>query len=210
MPEETTTGTEQHEEEAEAPASGIVHEDIMQRLLEYQRQLREGVTDGAAQAPERPEAVVAEATTATKTEDVEVVDITAAEAELEAAAVGDGAAAVDDASRNVEIAEVEAREAVEVEPIASPEVAKPTEELFSTPAPSTPPRVWAETSKATPAAPAAEDLGARVAALEDALARVSSMVAELRASFQDMAIAADERLATIEETLAGVGSLSQN
>lgn len=70
MSEEIVAGQEHEEQGAE-----IVHEDIMQRLLDYQRHLREG--DSPSEA--------AGAMTATKTETDVIVDLTQAEAELEAA-----------------------------------------------------------------------------------------------------------------------------
>ena len=69
MSEEIVAGQEHEEQGAE-----IVHEDIMQRLLDYQRQLREGASPGEA----------AGGMTATKTETDVIVDLTQAEAELEA------------------------------------------------------------------------------------------------------------------------------
>ncbi|MGE5459117.1 MAG: hypothetical protein ACM3WR_00685 [Solirubrobacterales bacterium] len=69
MSEEIVVGQEHEEQGAE-----IVHEDIMQRLLNYQRHLREG--DSPSEA--------AGAVTATMTETDMVVDLTHAEAELEA------------------------------------------------------------------------------------------------------------------------------
>jgi hypothetical protein len=52
--------------------------------------------------------------------------------------------------------------------------------------------------------PAAEiaELTLRVAKLEQTLAHVAEMLSAMRRRFQDMTIAADERLATIEEMLA--------
>jgi hypothetical protein len=69
MSEEIVAGEDHEEQGAE-----MVHEDVMQRLLAYQRQLRDGATPGEA----------AGAMTATKTETDVVVDLTQAEAELEA------------------------------------------------------------------------------------------------------------------------------
>ena len=63
MPEEITSGSE-----SEEPKPQIVHDDIMTRLLAFQRQLREGAEPAA------------------KTEPDELVDLTSAEAEVEAAA----------------------------------------------------------------------------------------------------------------------------
>ena len=211
MPEETTTDAESAEQGAQAP--GIVHDDIMQRLLEYQRQLREGVAPH--EAAEAPGTALTEAPAATTTEIVEVVDITEAEPELEAVETKAEEAA-DEAPEIVEILDVV--EDLEIEVIRPPEVEEPAEELSSTPTSSTTARTRAKPAEpseptppeSVPAAPTAQDLHARVAELEDALARVSAMVAELRSSLQDMAIAANERLALVEETLAGIGSPNQN
>ena len=56
----------------------------------------------------------------------------------------------------------------------------------------------------SPADPIAEiaELTLRVAKLEQTLAHVAEMLSAMRRRFQDMTIAADERLATIEEMLA--------
>jgi hypothetical protein len=184
MPEDGTTGVQEQEQETQA--SGIVHEDIMQRLLEYQRQLREGGPPSeAAPTAEEPAPGPGEAATATTTEEVEVVDITQAEAELEEA-------------------EAHTEDAV----VTVADEARPVEELFSARTPPSAPDAWVERPAATPPAPPPQDLGARVAELEATLARVSAILGELRASFQDMAIAADERLASIEEALAGIGDAS--
>jgi len=92
MPEETTTETPP---ETEAPA--IAHDDIMQRLLKYQRHLRGGESppppadraEAEDAEQERPliDYAAAEALSATARETPQVVDLTEAEAGLEAAAV---------------------------------------------------------------------------------------------------------------------------
>lgn len=177
MPDEITSGTEP---EAESPS--VVHDDIMKRLLDYQRHLREGTSPAvAAEAAtaERPliDYAAAEAV-GTQTETVTVVDITAAEAEIEA-----DTAPIAETELETEISSLEAAEAAEPED-----------------APSAAEQIWSE------AAPAAVgDLAARVTELERTLARVATMIGELRGSFQDMAVASDERLAAIEDELAGIG-----
>src|SRR3990170_5499322 len=87
MPEETTT---EAPPETEAPA--IEHDDIMQRLLRYQRQLRgDEVLPPPAEVAEQERPLIdyaaAEAPSATEAETPLMVDLTDAEAELEAAAV---------------------------------------------------------------------------------------------------------------------------
>ncbi len=72
MSEEIVAGQEHDEHDAE-----IVHEDIMQRLLDYQRQLRTGASPGEALG----------AVSATKTETDVVVDLTQAEAEMDPVAL---------------------------------------------------------------------------------------------------------------------------
>lgn len=175
MPDEITSGTEP---EAESPS--VVHDDIMKRLLDYQRHLREGTSPAvAAEAAtdERPliDYAAAEAI-GTQTETVTVVDITAAEAEIEA-----DTALIAETELEREISSLEAAEAAGAAPSAAEQI-------------------WSE------AAPAAVgDLAARVTELERTLARVATMIGELRGSFQDMAVASDERLAAIEDELAGIG-----
>ena len=186
MPDEPITDDEQ-----EARASDIVHDDIMQRLLEYQRQLREGMSPGEAaevHTAERPmiDYAAAEALTATKTGTIQVVDITEAEAELDVSAPAPALAEPEaEEVRTIE-AEAEAETIAEAEPVVEPVAVAATQ-----PVPST-------------------DLIGRVAELEDTLARVSTLVGELRERFQDMAIASDERLAAIEDTLSGIGSAGRN
>ncbi|OFW79002.1 MAG: hypothetical protein A2Z48_10195 [Actinobacteria bacterium RBG_19FT_COMBO_70_19] len=87
MPEETTT---EAPPETEAPA--IEHDDIMQRLLRYQRQLRgDEVLPPPAEVAEQERPLIdyaaAEAPSATEAETPLMVDLTDAEAELEAATV---------------------------------------------------------------------------------------------------------------------------
>lgn len=85
MPDEDGAGTAEHSE-----GSAMVHDDIMQRILEYQRQLREGdpPPPPVETMPDRPsvdfaaaEAVAPKASE----EDDDVVDLTTAEATAAAA-----------------------------------------------------------------------------------------------------------------------------
>jgi hypothetical protein len=180
MPDEITSGTE-----PEAESSSVVHDDIMKRLLDYQRHLREGTSPAAAAeaaTDERPmiDYAAAEAI-GTQTETETLVDITAAEAQIEA-----DTAPIAETGFETEISSLEAADA------AVPEDA-----------PSAAEQTWSET---TPAA--AGDLAARVAELERTIARVATMIGELRGGFQDMAVASDERLVAIEDELAAIGGSS--
>jgi hypothetical protein len=197
MPEDVKT-----DEELETEATPeLVHDDIVQRLLDYQRQLREGALD---------EPVAASTATSPLTD--EVIDLTAEEeATLEASTEGSvDAVTVSEASFEspAEVAEVidiatgRAAEADE----ARASLAGPSEVIGSG-------TIDAEMSPAE-AGPAAETrdvptdrsgatraLEDRIAGMERSVERLSSRFAELRSSFQDMAIAADERLADIEDIL---------
>lgn len=161
---------EKSEETEEQPQ--IVHDDIVQRLLNYQRQLREGASAAEAEG-------VAGGAVATDT--IEVVDVAAAEAEGEADI------------------EPSAQEVPETGPSASAEAA--ADEVVVIPEAELEPEsdlALAEEGEATPTG----DLPARVDELETTLARLGDQVGELRASFQEMAIDADERLAAIQDAIA--------
>lgn len=87
MPEETTTETPP---ETEGPATE--HDDLMQRLLRYQRQLRgDKLLPPPAEVAEQERPLIdhaaAEAPSTTEAEKPLMVDLTDAEAELEAATV---------------------------------------------------------------------------------------------------------------------------
>lgn len=223
MPEDRTTQT------GSASASGgeqgappIVHEDIMQRLLEYQRKLREGlspreaaqaVAEAVAREGASPAAQAEQAEQGTEpqaepvitaTQPEPVVDLTAAEAELEERTAREAGSA----DREPSVREVAVAEPAEAPPEPAAETpwevaaeasdtvasAEQTEAAAAAPAPGS---VWA-----VPTPSPEPDLAARVERLERTLASVSQQVSELRQRFQDMAIAADERLAELERTLA--------
>jgi hypothetical protein len=151
----------------------------MQRLLDYQRQLREGLTpEQAAQPAASPilvdySALESPAPIGTQTDTVEVIDLAAVERSIE--------------------------ESIDAETEPAPADAVP--------------RIWATSSIASqptsmPTTPAAAtdasgDLAARLAKLEDTLSSVAKSVIDLRAQFQNMAIAADDRLAAIESMVSG-------
>ena len=196
MPDEMSMSEDAEETEATPP---IVHDDIMQRLLDYQRQLREGLTPEQGAAPNAPPILVdhaalgSPAPIGTQTETVEVVDLAAVEATIE-----------------------EPLEVIEVALVVDAADAAPSETIVAEtkPAPADAvPQIWVAssiTSEPTlmPAAPVAAtdesgDLAARLAKLEDTLSSVAKSISDLRAQFQNMAIAADDRLAAIESMISG-------
>jgi hypothetical protein len=219
----------------------IAHDDIVKRLLDYQRQLREGAPEELA--PAATTTITAEAPAD------EVIDLNAAEAEgsdtialdepatagavsaetattdaMDTSATGtdlvtetsehgtDDAASADvivlhpEASAAEEVAQdTEAMTAVDASAdedlatvmteIAEAEAVAPGDAAAAAPS--------AETAAAASEAPAMEPEDAeRIARYERSLEDLADRFATLRSSFQDMAIAADERLAEIEELLA--------
>ena len=153
MPDDPTT------DEAEVDETvAVVHDDIVKRLLDYQRQLREGalVEGDASIVTTIPEAVSV---------DDDVIDL------RDEGSSDDGPATiVDMASVRSEIA------ATDVESVVI----------------------------ATDEASAVTDLEARIAGMDRSLEQLAAKFADLRSSFQDMAIAADERLADIEELISSM------
>jgi len=171
----------------ESTAAPVVHDDIMKRLLDYQRSLREGAETEPAETA-RPmvdhSAIEAQAAAATATE--EIVDLTE----------------IEDAQSEIEVIEV-----VDVEEeITTPEIAKIAEaEAEAEPEPEPD---EADAPEAAPieaeAAPAGADLADRVDELEASVDKIATMLAAVRSDFQDLAIRADERIAEIEDELAAV------
>jgi hypothetical protein len=154
----------------------VAHDDIMKRLLDYQRTLRgdEELADlpevgETAEVPAEPEGVPA------PDEPVaEFVDPAATDQETAATTVTESESA----------------------PVAAPEpsldlpsVSEST--VVTEPAP----------TGLDPLAGSHADLEARVQRLEERLAGLGAKVVSLRTSFQDMAIAADERLAAMKEEI---------
>jgi hypothetical protein len=169
-------------EEPEPERPGAAHDDIMKRLVDYQRSLREGASPEEAAAAVGRGSMERSPAGETSTVTGELVDVAA------------------DAEPDVSIApepEPDPVAEVSIEPEPEPEpdsVATEVEALAEEPEPE-------------PAASAPEtgetrsDLEARLASLEDKLDRLGSKIGEVRQGFQDMAIAADERLAALEEEL---------
>ena len=203
MPEDVTTD-HPSETELEEEEVVLVHDDIVKRLLDYQRQLREyGDVD-------EPDLTAPAAAVGTAVEVHEIVDLTAVETELEAAdeAGAEGESATPADGTPTEVAEVidiwsDRSDGSDHAASAAAELAvvpdEPRLEILgatssSEPAPGTP-----DEASMTPA-----DVDARIARMEDSLERLSDRFAELRSSFQDMAIAADERLAEIDRLIADI------
>jgi flagellar motor switch protein FliG len=158
MSDEVGTGEDAEGTEATPP---LVHDDIMQRLMDYQRRLREGLTpEQAAKSNGTPVVVKpasqSPATTATRAETIEVVDLAAVEAPVEEP----------------------------IEDIKGVEV------------------VLAADESETLSTDLAADLAARLARVEDTLSSVAKSIGDLREQFQNMAIAADERLGVIESMIS--------
>jgi hypothetical protein len=169
MPDEMNLDEDAKETEATPP---LVHDDIMHRLLDYQRQLREGVTpEQAAERAASPvlvdySALDAPTVVTEQTETIEVLDLDAVDEVVD------------------EAAEEPANDVPETWSDASfPSGASPTQPMPA-------------------AADASGDLALRLAKLEDTLESIATSIGELREQFQNMAIAADERLAGIEAMLA--------
>ncbi len=198
MPDEVSMSEDAEETEAIPP---IVHDDIMQRLLDYQRQLREGLTpEEAAESVSAPVLVdraapAWPALTATPTETAEVVDLAAVE---------------------------EPVEIIEVVAIVETTDAEPSEtgaEMEPAPADAVP-QIWAASSitseptmmPARSSSPTDRwgDLAARLAELDDTLTSVARSIGDLRAQLQNMAIAADDRLSAIESALSGAQDAAAN
>lgn len=190
------------EEERQAPP--IAHDDIMRRLLEYQRQLREGVPPSeaarvVAESGPAPRGAVSVGRDVTTTTEEVVVDLTQAEAELERGPE-EGRIDIEGPARATEVRMEEPTPGVvEGGPAAVP-VGTPAEAGLSQPQST---EAASGTSAWTVAA-RDQGLADRVAQLERTLAEIASQVSDLRQRFQDMAIAADERLADLERTLARV------
>ena len=241
MPEDVN---DQVAETTEAEEPELVHDDIVKRLLDYQRQLREGLEDTAT----APSSVAMQTATdelvdltGGDTLEEDFVDLTedvsGAPRPAENLAIEDVAAAspppppledpaVDAPTRTTGGAEAPAQDRADAEVIvlrpdpsadqdamtsaSDAAVARadaPSDEAgragaWPGPAPS-PARV--EDGSPSVTTGSSDDKAAdRIAELERRLEILVSRFADLRSSFQDMAIAADERLAEIEDLLTEV------
>jgi hypothetical protein len=189
MPDDVTTDhapeTDLEEEEVV-----LVHDDIVKRLLDYQRQLREA---DESTGPEQEASVTA---VGTVVELEEIVDLTVVETELEATEDGAG-------DRDAEVIDIwsdrsDGADAAAAELAVVPD--EPALETFGATSASEPtPEMSGVEASVTPA-----EVEARIERIEASLERLSDRFAELRSSFQDMAIAADERLAEIDQLIADI------
>lgn len=205
-------------EDLPAEAAETAHDDIMKRLLDYQRSLREGASpEEAAEAMKRGigDQSLLEASSAAESLaellSTEVMPDEIPESEVEAEPTLEAEAVPEVEALEEPEPEIEAPEEPEPEIEAAVEMFEPTVE--------SPPEAVAEDAleatrepvlEQAEESPAAEDdlvvatgsrsgLEARVGSLEGKLDDLGAKIAELRRNFQDMAIAADERLATMAE-----------
>ena len=189
MADDTTTGS------VEQSGGAGEHQSIMSRILEYQRQLREGdpPPPPVETLPDRPmvEFAAAEALSA---ETADLVDLTEAEAALAAeAAIAAGTVPAPDATDDATSAGDPDGAEVSEEKVA------PVVRLVEPPAPTHPATsgVWAVPEP--PAQDERDEATERLAEFEGTLRDVSRSISELRQRFQDMAVASDERLAELEQ-----------
>ncbi len=201
------------DEDPPTEAAETAHDDIMKRLLDYQRSLREGASpEEAAEAMKRGIAdpsllgasSAAESLAELLSTEVAPDEIPKPEPEAEpeptseAEAVSEVEAALEMEAE--EEPEVEAAEAFEPALESSPE-AMPEESVEATPEPMPEPETESPTAEdELVVAPGPRSLlEDRVGSLEGKLDDLGAKIAELRRNFQDMAIAADERLASMAE-----------
>ncbi|HEU4355716.1 MAG TPA: hypothetical protein VFT27_09025 [Actinomycetota bacterium] len=190
MSDETTTGSVEQGEGAGK------HQTIMSRILEYQRQLREGdpPPPPVETLPDRPlvEFAAAEALSA---ETADLVDLTEAEAAMaaEAAIAAEAAAAAPEvdveapAAQEADVPDDEGKVAPVVRLIEPKASAHPASGVWAIPDP--------------PERDERNEAAERLAELENTLRDVSKTIGELRQRFQDMAVASDERLAELEQII---------
>jgi hypothetical protein len=187
---------------ADSDEPTVAHDDIMKRLIDYQRTLREGASpEEAAEAarsaftdPRPPEAPT------TVSELVDVTAETEERADVEVQIEPEPATA--EAEPEPPTAEAEpASEPLDtgwedvVPPQAEPEWSPTAEAPGYVTIPESPAETRQEAADPVP------DLRAEVGSLEERLDRLVAKIGELRSSFQDMAIAADERLAAMEREI---------
>jgi hypothetical protein len=201
-PDEEPMYPDEQQATPEDPDAG--HDDIMKRLVDYQRQLREGVepTEAAAVAwhrepreagqteppeqpaqpegveqPEQPEEPAPAEAQSTSWGEPDFVDVSSPEPEVQAEA------------------DVQPDEPMEVGAFDQP--SDRVEILTSEQAEATPVRPWERPAAASPE-PSRTEVSDRIAQLEGTLDRLSQLLGDLRENFQGMAVTADERLAAIE------------
>lgn len=181
MPDDARTDEDRESDAPVAPdAAEGEHDDIMKRLLDYQRNLRGGAepTEAAAAAwPSPPQEPADEAEAPSPTPDL--VDLSTAEPEIQA--------------------ESQTRAVGEIE--AEPEIQR-VEDRADEAEVGPPQPIEAPVASWQPATRTGSDVAARIAELESTLDRLGGLFGDLRKSFQDLAVAADARLAEIESEIA--------
>lgn len=189
--------------ESEA-AEDVRHDDIVRRLVEYQRQLRDGASPHeAAERASQPlidYAALERRVSARRTTTSEIVDVAAAEAQAAWAEAPSGPVVeVPEPAEEVPAAEAakvaEVAEAIPEAKAEAPEVAAAAPPAAATVAPAVKKR---GTGKATREAPPTRELEARVEALERTLAELSKALRVLREASQDSALLVDDGLAEIQ------------
>jgi hypothetical protein len=177
------------------------HDDIMKRLVDYQRQLRQGVEPteaaavawhreprepGQAEQPEQPaqpeqreqlEQPEQPEPPSTLWGEPDVVDVSSTEPEVQGEAA------------------VQSEEQDEFESFDRP--SDRVEILTREQAEASPARPWERAAASGPETSRTE-VSDRIAQLEGTLDRLSQLLGDLRENFQGMAVTADERLAAIE------------
>jgi hypothetical protein len=174
------------------------HDDIMKRLVDYQRQLRQGVepTEAAAVAwhrePREPEQ-------SEQTEQpAQVEKPEPLEQPEQPVTLWEEPAVVDVSSPDPEVqsdADVQSEERDEGQSFDQP--SDRVEILTSEQVEASPARPWERVAASGPDTSRTE-VSDRIAQLEGTLDRLSQLLGDLRENFQGMAVTADERLAAIE------------
>ena len=170
----------------------VAHDDIMKRLLDYQRRFREENPSEPSHPLVDYSAMEAQAALATATEEiVDLTEIEESEAEIEVVEVVevDEADVLPEAAKSAQAEAMHERDAEDTAPMSAETPASKAAEPVVT--------------KAEESPPAAEgNLAERVEQLEASLDEIAMMLAAVRSDFQDLAIRADERIAEIEDALA--------
>ncbi len=245
MPEDVN---DQVAETTEAEEPELVHDDIVKRLLDYQRQLREGLEETSTDAASAASSVATQTATdelvdltggdtleedfVDLTEDVSGAPRPAEDMTIEDVAVASPPppplddSAVDTPTLTTGGAEAPARDRADAEVIVlHPDPSADQDAMTSAsdaavarsdapsdeagragawPGPAPSPARVEDGSPSVTTASSDDDAADRIVELERRLEILVVRFADLRSSFQDMAIAADERLAEIEDLLTEV------
>lgn len=221
MPERERTSPE-----SEA-AEDVQHNDIVRRLVEYQRQLREGASPHeAAERASQPliDYAALERRVSARTRTSEIVNVAAAEAQeawarapsgpvIEIPEAGEEVPAVEvakvagvaEAAKVAGLAEVakvaKVAKVAEATPEAKAEVSRIAAAVPPAAATVAPASKKRGNGKTAREAPSTRELEARVEALEKTLAELSKALRVLRKASQDSALLVDEGLADIQRRI---------